>query len=424
MKKIICFLLILPLCFSFEVFSQSRKQLEAKRKKMQQDIEYTRSILKKTSAKKSAALHNLNTLNVIIKGQEAVIGGLKQEIGATEVEIRNRNRRLSALQKEFDLEKMRMGKTIVKAYKTRKNANELAFVFASSSFRQAIKRLKYLKKLSEYRSFLMGRIEEKQDSVKSGLAALEQSKEQKSDLLQDEVKEKKTLDADKKEKSKVVNTLAGEEKQLRKKIRNNEIAVNKLNASISRMIAKEIEAARKQAAARTAKAPVKGNTRAPGSKPKTEKSGGQGTISLTPEARELSNSFAANAGSLPWPVERGYISQSFGVHAHPDLAGITLINNGIDITTSEGSGARAVFKGTIAAIINIPGQEKAVLINHGEYFTVYSRLSEVYVSKGQTVSSKQSLGRVWTDEDGKTILQFQVWKGQVKQNPAGWLASR
>ncbi|MBS3915860.1 MAG: peptidoglycan DD-metalloendopeptidase family protein [Bacteroidetes bacterium] len=426
MIKRIANLSILFLLSVLQLQAQSRKQLEQKRKKMQQDIEYTRNILKKTSAKKSAALHNLNTLNVIIKGQEEVIGNLKEEIGETEAEIKVRNFHLTELQKLFVEEKLRMHKTIIKAYKTRKNANELAFVFASSNFRQAIKRLKYLKKLSEYRSFLIERIQEKKDSVNSGLMALQKTKTEKNFLLKDEVSEKNKLDTDKREKSKMVSSLTSQEAQLRKKIRKNEVAVNKLNATISRMIAREIEAARKRAAsqaAKTGKKPTGGVTRT-ASSGKKPAAAAQGTVTLTPEARELSNSFAANAGVLPWPVERGYISQGYGVHAHPDLAGITLINNGVDITTNEGGSARSVFKGTVAAVINIPGQEKAVLINHGEYFTVYSRLTEVYVSRGQTVSSKQNLGKVWTDEEGKTILQFQVWKGQSKQNPANWLAGK
>lgn len=413
-------IILLALCF-VPVQGQSRKQLEAKRKKMQEDIAYTRRILEKTRAKKSAALHNLNTLNVIIKEQTEVITGLKDEIQETDVEIEQRNQRLKELQEAFEQEKKNMRKTIVKAYKTRKNANEVAFVFASASFRQALRRLKYLKKLSEYRSFLIGRIEDSKDSVQSGLVALETTRKEKNVLLTDEQREKNALEKDKQDKSKVVKTLNQEEKQLRKKIRDNEANIAKLNSAISRMIAQEIAAARKKAEKEAQK--NGGKTASSGKKDGSSKSSSS-ALTSTPEAKELSNNFASNKGSLPWPVDKGYISQTFGAHAHPDLAGITLVNNGVDITTAEGGSARAVFRGTVSAIINIPGQEKAVLINHGEYYTVYSRLTDVYVTKGQAVSAKTSLGKVWTDGDGKTVLQFQVWKGQEKQNPGSWLASK
>lgn len=402
---------------------QSRKQLEAKRKKAQEEIEYNRRILKQTEAKKNAALHNLNVISEIIVQRQQVIGVLKDELGETEKEIEQRNRNLQELKKAYEDEKLRMRKTVIKAYKTRKNANEMAFVFASASFRQALRRLKYLKKLSEYRYFLIGRIESKRDSVQRGILVLQETKEIKSSLLNTSEKEKKDLEKDKSKKSVLLKTLSSEEKALKKKIRNNEAAIAKLNNAISQLIAREIAEAKKKA-----KAAEKVAAKKDGSAGKTSGSSGSGktsgSISLTPEAAALSNSFVSSKGSLPWPVERGYISQGFGVHAHPDLSGISLINNGIDITTASGSSARAVFKGTVSAIINIPGQEKAVLINHGEYYTVYSRLSSVSVSKGQEVSAKQVLGTIWTDDDSKTILQFQVWKGQAKQNPAPWLASK
>lgn len=419
------FLLRIPLfilIFSTAVVhAQSRKELEKKRKKMQDDIAYTKKILSKTSAKKSAALHNLNTINVILKKRSAVIDDLHEELNATETEIYKLNRQLALLKGQYDKEKEHLRKTVIKAYKSRKNANEVAFVFASGSFRQALRRLKYLKKLSEYRTYLIHRIEQSKDSVQSGLVRLEKTKEDKKVILAEQVSEKQNLEKDRKTKAGLVNVLSKEEKSLKSKIRKNETAIAKLNSSISRMIAAELAAARKKAEAVAKKsAGSKDNATADKTASKTSES----KIALTPEARALSNSFASSAGALPWPLERGYISQTFGVHPHPDLAGITLINNGVDITTGEGSSARSVFGGKVSAIINIPGQEKAVLVNHGEYFTVYSRLSEVYVKRGDEISAKQKLGKVWTDDDGKTILQFQVWKGQVKQNPSNWLSSK
>jgi septal ring factor EnvC (AmiA/AmiB activator) len=409
----------------FKSVSQNRKLLEIKRKRAQEEIDFTKQILKKTSQKKSAALYNLNAVNQIISKRSQIIGNLKNEIVEADSEIHLKAENYESLQKRFLTEKAKLHKTIVNAYKSRKSANELAFVFAAGTFRQAVRRLKYLKRLSEFRTFLIARINQKKDSVNHGLTVLEEGKKEKVTLLTDEEKEKTQLESEKNEKNILVKSLSGQENALRKKIRENEIAVSKLNASISKMIAEEIAIARRKAQkAATATASKTGQTRKTGAQTKPAEKNDQGSVSLTPEAREISTSFEANRGSLIWPVERGFISQGFGVHAHPDLSGITLINNGVDITTGEGSEVRAVFRGTVSAIINIPGQEKALLVNHGEYFTVYSRLSTVFVTRGQTITSRQTLGKVWTDGDGKTILQFQIWKGQVKQNPAAWLANR
>lgn len=299
----------------------------------------------------------------------------------------------------------------------------MAFVFASGSFKQALRRLKYLRRLSDYRRGQIAGIREKASHVSKGLATLEEIRGEKTSLLTTEEKEKQQLEKDRAEKARMVSSLAGQEAELRRKIKQNEKAVARLNSAISSMIAQEIAAARKKAQQQAARSKPQVAAK-PGSKPAASSPRSSPAITLTPEARTLSNSFAASRGSLPWPVERGYISQGFGVHAHPDLAGITMVNNGVDITTGEGSNARAVFSGTVSAILDIPGQERAVLINHGEYFTVYSRLSQVFVTRGQSVDARQALGRVWTDDENKTILQFQVWQGQAKQNPAGWLTAR
>ncbi|MBL7810603.1 MAG: peptidoglycan DD-metalloendopeptidase family protein [Bacteroidetes bacterium] len=417
-------LLALVITSVWDTYAQNRTQLESKRKKVQQEIEFTRGILKKTAAKKTAALHKLGAINQIIGQRKQVIDNIRDEIQETDSEIVARNSTLTALKNDYRREKLRMRKTVLQAYKTRRQANTLAFVIASSSFRQAIRRLKYLKKLADYRDFLIGQIRERASKVSQGLAALESVKNEKQELLTDNEREKQELEKDKNDKSNLVNSLAGQETELKRKIRENEQAVARLNATISNLIAQEIAEARRKAKAQ-AKVAAKPAVRSGGNKASPAPASPRSpAVTLTPEARTLSNQFSGNRGSLPWPVDRGYISQSFGVHPHPDLAGITLINNGVDITTSEGSNAHAVFAGTVSAIFTIPGQEKAILINHGEYYTVYSRLSEVYVSRGSEVTAKQNLGKVWTDDDNKTILQFQVWQGQAKQNPAAWLAPR
>lgn len=398
--------------------AQSRKQLEAKRQKAQEEIKNTKKILNETSKKKNLNLHQLNTLNRIIVQRESLINDLKEEIGEVDKEIEDRNATLKKLKDEYEKEKIRFNKAVVKAYKTRKSVNKLAFIFAAPSFRTALKRLRYLRKMGEYQQHLIEEIKKRAAEVSIGLNELEETKNEKNTLLTGEVEEKRDLEKDKEEKAKVVKQLSAEEKNLRKRIAENERAIRNLNNAISNLIAKEI-AAQKRAAAKSSSA----KTSTPKGKGSTGSSSSS-TISATPQAKALGADFAANRGGLPWPVDRGFISQSFGVHPHPDLPNITIVNNGVDITTSSGTQAKAIFKGTVTAIIQIPGQEKAVLVSHGTYYTVYSRLSNVFVSKGQEISSGQALGTVWTDDEGKTILQFQVWQGQAKQNPALWIISR
>jgi murein DD-endopeptidase MepM/ murein hydrolase activator NlpD len=138
----------------------------------------------------------------------------------------------------------------------------------------------------------------------------------------------------------------------------------------------------------------------------------------------LSKQFNLNKTKLPWPVGSGFISQAFGIHPHPTMRNITTENNGINISTTQGSKARAVFDGEITAIVKIPGLFNTVLVKHGEYFTVYSNLEVVNISKGQQIKTGQELGLIYTNEEGKTELHFEVWKGNEKQNPEHWLRRR
>ena len=278
-----------------------------------------------------------------------------------------------------------------------------------------MRRWKYLRKISAYRRHQISAIIAQSQALGKVIGQLEGVKQEKSVLMYENESETKELEVDKKSKQNLVHQLSGREEELRDRIRSNEKAIARLNNEISRLIAKEIEAERKRKARASTTAAKsragKGNS-------------GANENTLSPQARAIGGAFSKNRGNLPWPVDRGFISQTFGVHEHPDLEGITTVNNGVDITSPKGALASAVFEGTVSAILNIPGQGQAVLVNHGEYFTVYAHLSVVLVEKGQVLRMNQHIGKVLTDDDGKAVLQFQIWEGQEKQNPQSWLRGR
>jgi septal ring factor EnvC (AmiA/AmiB activator) len=414
-KKILLILfLFLGICPS-DSFAQSRKQLEAKRKKMQREISEQRKALSNTQQEKTVTLDKLNSLNQIIQQRQVVINNLGLEIRSVNYELTQKQKYLDSLSQENNLQKQKLRKTVLKAYKTRKSGREIAFVFSSKSISQAMRRWKYLRKISAYRRHQISAIIAQSLSLGKIIGQLEGVKQEKSVLMYENESETKELEVDKKSKQNLVHQLSGREEELRDRIRSNEKAIARLNNEISRLIAKEIEAERKRkarASTTAAKARTgKGNS-------------GANENTLSPQARAIGGAFSKNRGNLPWPVDRGFISQTFGVHEHPDLEGITTVNNGVDITSPKGALASAVFEGTVSAILNIPGQGQAVLVNHGEYFTVYAHLSVVLVEKGQVLRMNQHIGKVMTDDDGKAVLQFQIWEGQEKQNPKSWLRGR
>jgi septal ring factor EnvC (AmiA/AmiB activator) len=203
------------------------------------------------------------------------------------------------------------------------------------------------------------------------------------------------LDSDRAEKQKVVNELSSKEKELRKELKKKRKESDRLQKAIQKIIAEEL---RKQA---------KYN---------------KGKFVLTPEAKALSNNFENNKGKLPWPTSKGIVTEYYGKHEHPELRGIYIVNNGIDISTEKGATARAVFNGVVSGVIVLPGMGKAVMVRHGEYISVYSNLSDVYVQKGDAVDLKQAIGKALTNESkGITEVHFELWKGQTTLNPSGWL---
>ena len=145
-------------------------------------------------------------------------------------------------------------------------------------------------------------------------------------------------------------------------------------------------------------------------------------FALTPEAMVLSSEFNSNKGKLPWPLEKGVIVQRYGKQNHAIFAGIETFNNGIDIATDKKAIVRAVFDGTISRIFFIKGEGKAILMNHGEYFSVYSGLAEVSVKVDDKLLAKEKIGIVFTQEaEEKTELHFEIWKGYDKHDPSKWL---
>ncbi|MFM7638574.1 MAG: murein hydrolase activator EnvC family protein [Bacteroidota bacterium] len=397
--------------------AQSRKQLEAKRKKMQRVIAEQKKALSSTQKEKSVTLDKLNSLNQIIQQRQVVIKNLGMEIRSVNYELGQKQKFLDSLTKEHAAQQLKLKKTIIKAYKTRKSGREIAFVFSSKSISQAMRRWKYLRKISGYRRHQITAITAQAQSLGKAINQLEGVKQEKSVLMGENEKESKELETDKQAKQTLVKELSGKEEELRDRIRDNEKAIARLNNEISRLIAKEIEAERK----RKARAAISASKARSGSG--SSSNAGKENL-LSPQARAIGGAFSKNKGNLPWPVERGFVSQTFGVHEHPDLEGITTVNNGVDITSPRGALASAVFEGTVSAILNIPGQGQAVLVNHGDFFTVYSHLSVVLVEKGQVIRMNQHIGKVMTDEDDKAVLQFQIWHGQEKQNPQSWLRGR
>ena len=409
-KHIICVLL----CFSSAVvLAQSKEELQDTKEQLQNEIKLTNDLLNEARKEKKTSINRLSTLKRKITARDEMINTLVIEIGLyakgiqqLEQEVFIAEERIVLKQVELQSLKEEYAKLIYHAYHNRGGYDRLAFIFTAHSFHQAYKRIKYFQQYSQFRQQQVKLIKEKEVELETELLSLKQNKAMllvekniKAKVLGNTEREKQKLDSEKGEQQSLFNDLAKKEKQLKTELKEKEQQAKALDVQIRKIIEEEIRKA-KEASAST----------------------GTPFFSMTPEQKELAENFTTNKGTLPWPVERGVITERFGKQKHPVLAGIETYNNGVKITTEKGASARAIFDGTVSRILNIPGAGKAIILSHGDYFSVYNNLSDVFITAGQSIKTKQEIGLVSTNSStNETITELQIWKGNKKLNPAQWI---
>jgi septal ring factor EnvC (AmiA/AmiB activator) len=411
--------LIISCCFlllSNFLFAQNRSDLERRKAQLSRDIEMINSTLKKTSKDKRVTLKQLNSLRTQIRLREEKINTINSEVRLLDGEIHENVNNVKSLNMQLGQLKKEYSAMIIFAQKNQSAYSKLMYVFAASNFNQAYKRMKYLHQFGEYRMKQAGYIETTQDKLGVKITQLNRNKQQKDNLLTDQVKEKKTLGNEQNNQEKVVKSLSTQEKRLKRDLAQKQRDAQKLDRAIRQAIDREIALARRRAEEEERTAASK--ARAEGKEAPLARSKSKSILSSTPEAAKLSADFVSNRGRLPWPVANGVITEGYGTQR---IGGVTKDSKGWTIRTNQGSSARSVFDGTVSKILEISGIN-IIIIRHGEFFTVYKNLATVNVSVGQKVSTKQNLGTVAVTE-GSADLDFQLWKGMNDQNPAAWLAN-
>lgn len=374
---------------------KSRTALEKQKSKIRKEIDYKNQLLKETKKTKKKSLNQLILVRKKIKNRENLISTLRSEMQLIDGEIDETNNEISRKEDELNALKDEYAKMIYHAYKTRSSYDKIMFVFASEDFNQAYKRLKYLQQYSEFRQAQAQQIALTKLQLDSQITQLEDKKVAKELLITNTKQERNTLAEDIGEKQKLFNDLNSKEKELKDEIKKNERESRKLQKAIQRIIDAEIKKQNKE---------------------------GKGKYVLTPEAKALSSNFENNKGKLPWPTSKGVVTAYYGEHWHPVLKGIKIYNNGVDISTNGDGKARAVFEGEVSGVIVLPGSGKAVMVRHGAYISVYANLVDVFVQKGDKLTTKQEIGKAKTDQQkGQTHVHFELWKGQTTMNPAQWL---
>ncbi len=364
------------------------KDLQREQEQIRRELAETEQLLKETKKNETATTNKLTLLNKNIKDRKRLINGINREIQAIDHDMLRLVARRGELQVEQNRLREDYAQLIRKTHYQQRMQSPLLFILSAKNFQQLMRRMRYLRQFARYRQRQVAAIEATQADIDAQNQSLAERKTERNAALKSQQKEQEQLTRDQRKQQKMLNELKKKEKNLAAKQKKQQKRINEINKKIEDVI-------RKQATKTT----------------------------LTKEQQLLAGGFEQNKGRLPWPVEKGFISGTFGVHQHPVYEHVTVNNKGIYLQTTAGSTARAVYEGEVSSCV-VLGNTYAVIVQHGNYRTVYSNLSQLKVKQGDKVKAKQALGIIYSDpdDDNKTEVYFQIYKDRQLLDPTPWLA--
>ena len=388
------FLFIITFLFCCNLFCQSKSELENQRKNLLNYIKKIEKKLSNTKQEKGFVLANAEDVNFKVKLQENLINNINDQLNLIVSEIDYNENKLRELNsRELSL-KNELSKMILKSYKKRSDLNKIMFIFSSTSFAQAYKRIQYFKQYSNFQNKTINKIKSTTKEINITIKVLDSQKIDKQNLIKENKIIKKELSDEYVKLNGLIFNINKNQKEFVSQIKSKQKLSREIDRKINKLIAEAIAKSKKN----------------------------QNSTSLTAEAQLISKNFNTNKGKLPWPVSKGYVVLGFGKQPHPIVKTTIIQSNGVRIRTSKDIQARSIFNGVIYSIILSKNNTYTVLIQHGNFFTVYKNLSEIFISKGDKVSTKELIGKIATDvSTQQTILSFSIFKDGTPQNPSSWI---
>ena len=387
------FLYILFYLSNIYIYSQegSRSSLENERDVTLSKIQEAEKILLETEKSKKLTVGRLNVINKQIKNRQNLISNLRKDLEVQLDEIQIKRILISSLKRDLKVLNNEYSEMIYYSYKSKSSLDKLTFIFASKNYNQMFRRFNYIFQYSKFRKNQIQEINKVSEELETQEDRLVKVNLKQKSLLKEELNENNKLQKLKNSQRKIISNLRNKERELRKEINQRKTALEKLDRLIREIIRKE-------------NALLKSDE----------------DLNLL----EITEGFEMNIGKLDWPVKSGFISNKFGEHPHPVIKSIKVKNDGVDIQTSNTSKVYAVYTGKVSTIAFIPGMNNVIIINHGEYFTLYAKLKNLKVDKGDVVSEGQIIADLVTNKDGITQLQFQIWKNNIKLDPEKWIMKK
>ena len=387
-------ILLVIVLISSSLSSQTKQDLENQKKQIQEDIKKIELKLKTNSKQKKLIVSNAEDINYKIKLQENLINNINSQLNLILREIDRNENRLSDLKQRELILKDELSKMLLSAYKKKSNLNKLMFVFSSTSFQQAYKRIQYFKQYANFQNKTLSKIKINSNDIKNVIVVLDSQKTNKKLLIDENEEIKRDLSIEYTGLNNLIAEVNKNQKRYSAEIKQKQKLTREIDKKIQRLIEEALAKAKKK----------------------------DGRFELTEEAKLISKNFNANKGKLPSPVIRGSVVLGFGKQPHPIVKTTTIQSNGVRIRTSSDVEARTVFNGEVYSIIKSKNNTHTILIQHGNFFTVYKNLSDIYVKKGDKLKTKDSIGKIATDPiNGQTILSFSIFNNGVPQNPRFWI---
>ena len=424
------------ICLTSLSWSQDSQQekLEARKAQIQREIRDNEEMLKSVKKKEKSAVHVVVIQANKIKLKEKLINTTERQAKLLGNDIYINQLKINKLKRELEVLKADYAEMIVKSYKSRSEQSRAMFILSSENFLQAYKRAQYMKQYTNYRKMQGDEIKSKSNQLVDYTGKLGVQKSAKQKLIAENEKERLSLLKEKQEQEKVVKSIKKDKSKIAADIKKKQQESRAIDRQIDRLIREAIAEANRKTALEAAMRKAEASAKAGETKEETKTRAkaivsssaavSSSKIVLTPEAQIIADNFKANRGRLPFPVEKGFISLGYGNQPHPVFPALTVHNSGVEITTEQGANARAVFDGEVSTVYVITPVSKAVLIKHGDYFTLYHNLSSVFVNVGDKVKIKQNIGKIRTSGDtGKTVLKFVIKQNTTYQNPASWLSN-
>ena len=395
MRFVLTILFLFSLLGDGMLFAQSKETLERKRQELTSDIKQIEKLIDNSLNKKRALVTNLENLKFKIDLQKKLIMNINNQLNIIVDEIDRNNIELNQLLKKQKKVKEDYASMVLKSYKHKSKLNRIMFVFSANNFTQGYKRLQYYKQYIKYKDKQIKQINLTTTLIDNVLEELDEQKNQKKNLILANEKIKINLDKENLTQKNMIVEIRSDEKRFTNQIRIKQKQAQDIDKQIEMIIAEA-----------TAKVKNKGLPE----------------FNLTEEAKLISKKFNENKGKLPWPVEKGIVILKYGKQPHPIVRTTTIQSNGVRILTSQNQEVRAIFDGKVYSIIISKNGSHAILVQHGNFFSVYKNLSEIYVKKGETIETKQVIGKLITNKSsGQTILNFSIFKDGVTQNPSVWI---